>query len=47
MKRCDKERYLYLVAGFDDAADNTLLDEHFTEYAQAIANGILKMVNLK
>jgi N-acetylmuramoyl-L-alanine amidase len=31
----------------DDAADNTLLDEHFTEYAQAIANGILKMVKLK
>jgi LCP family protein required for cell wall assembly len=23
MKRCDKERYLYLVAGFDDAAENT------------------------
>ena len=31
----------------DDAADNTLLDEHFTDYAQAIANGILKMVKLK
>ena len=23
MKRCDKEKYLYLVAGFDDAAENT------------------------
>ncbi len=31
----------------DGSADNTLLDEHFTEYAQAIANGILKMVKLK
>ncbi len=31
----------------DDAADNTLLDEHFTDYAQAIADGILKMVKLK
>lgn len=31
----------------DDAADNTLLDEHFADYAQAIADGILKMVKLK
>ncbi|MBO4929022.1 MAG: N-acetylmuramoyl-L-alanine amidase [Clostridia bacterium] len=31
----------------DNAADNTLLDEHFTDYAQAIADGILKMVKLK
>jgi len=31
----------------DDAADNTLLDEHFEDYAHAIADGILKMVKLK
>ena len=31
----------------DNAADNTLLDEHFIDYAQAIADGILKMVKLK
>jgi N-acetylmuramoyl-L-alanine amidase len=31
----------------DDAADNTLLDEQFADYAQAIADGILKMVKLK
>ena len=31
----------------DNAADNTLLDEHFADYAQAIADGILKMVKLK
>lgn len=31
----------------DSEADNALLDEHFDAYAVAIADGILKMVNLK